>query len=220
MLVDRSALSGIAGTNPVILFAPCFVLADGAGTVLALFGGGSGWIAAQCAEADEASRHGLRLPFRRADGTELRHSVSPRRGAAAGRRRWRVERGCGGRAATASGPRNLESVTPVPPPRVTDPAGSGRRRRLRPGPARDAPSPGNGIDGMVCRLAAIPDGASKRRSVSPDSATNLAMPPQVLPAPCLRHAALGRVQERPLRRPDSTACTNPGRDNRAPPTAP
>ena len=34
---DRSVLSGIAGTNPVILFAPCFVLADGAGTALALF---------------------------------------------------------------------------------------------------------------------------------------------------------------------------------------
>ena len=34
---DRSVLSGIAGTNPVILFAPCFVLADDAGTALALF---------------------------------------------------------------------------------------------------------------------------------------------------------------------------------------
>ena len=30
-------LSGISGTNPVILFAPCFVLADDAGTALALF---------------------------------------------------------------------------------------------------------------------------------------------------------------------------------------
>ena len=61
MLVDRSALSGIAGTNPVILFAPCFVLADGAGTALALAlvaGGGSLWPVERLQRLVGASRFG------------------------------------------------------------------------------------------------------------------------------------------------------------------
>ena len=54
-------LSGIAGTNPVILFAPCFVLADGAGTVLALAlvaGGGSLWPVERLQRLVDASRFG------------------------------------------------------------------------------------------------------------------------------------------------------------------
>ncbi len=61
MLVDRSVLSGIAGTNPVILFAPCFVLADGAGTALALAlvaGGGSLWSVERLHRLVGASRFG------------------------------------------------------------------------------------------------------------------------------------------------------------------
>ena len=56
---DLSMLSGIRVTTPVILFAPCFVLADGAGTALALAlvaGGGSLWSVERLLRLVDASR--------------------------------------------------------------------------------------------------------------------------------------------------------------------
>ena len=55
-------------------------------------------------------------------------------------------------AALLPGGRKREGLSPAGA--ETAPAGSGRRSRLGPGP-KDAPSPGTGIDGMVCPLSGI-----------------------------------------------------------------